>query len=322
MKSFLLISLLSVYLVCFLPTSLLWAREPIEPLPVEIDYDIKKAEIGKALFTDKILSKDRSISCASCHDIDLGGADKRVVSIGVGGLKGNVQSPTVFNSRYNFKQFWNGRVDSLLEQASGPVHNPTEMGMDKDEVEKRINASEKFQKLFSRNFLDNGKFYQFNDPITYDMVIEAIAEFEKALVTPNSKFDRYLRGEEQLSQLEASGYQLFKNLGCVTCHNGINIGGNSFQKMGTIIPYTYKESYPDRYSFTLKPYHKNVFKVPTLRNIALSAPYFHDASAKTLEQAIKTMSHHNLGYNISDQQIKKFIAFLNTLTGEKPAILE
>lgn len=312
-----MICLLFVCLTYLFPAGLLWAREPIEPLPVQPEYDQQKAAIGKVLFSDPILSQDRSISCASCHNIFSSGADSRSVSLGVGGVAGDVQSPTVFNSRYNFKQFWNGRVDSLKEQAGEPVHNPAEMAMDKEKVEQRINASKKYQVLFS-----NKECYQFSDSITYDMVIEAIAEFEKALVTPNSKFDRYLRGEEQLSQLEASGYQLFKNLGCVTCHNGVNIGGNSFQKMGTIIPYAYKEVYPDRYSVTQKEYHKNVFKVPTLRNIALSAPYFHDASAKTLDDAIKAMSHHNLGYPISDQQVKKIIIFLNTLTGDKPAILE
>ncbi len=300
----------TIFLICFLLSSSLLAREPIAPLPTSADYDPAKAAIGKLLFSDPILSIDRSIACISCHNIYSGGADSRAVSLGVNGGKGNVQSPTVLNARYNFRQFWNGRAETLLDQASGPIHNPAEMGMNTAEVEKRINASKKYQALFA------------DKPVTFTMVLEAIVEFEKALVTPNSKFDRYLRGELQLNEHEEAGYQTFKQLGCITCHNGINIGGNSFQQMGTIIPYTYDESYPDRYSQTKKEYHKNVFKVPTLRNIALSSPYFHDASAATLADAIKTMSYHNLGYTVTDQQLYALIAFLHTLTGEKPAILD
>lgn len=289
------------------------ADEVITPLPVNPDYDKLKAVIGKNLFFDPILSRDRSVSCNSCHNLKSGGDDNRDVSIGVEGLKGNIQSPTVLNARYNFRQFWNGRAETLIEQATGPIHNPMEMDLDRKEVEKRINASQKYRKLFST--VHKG-------PISYTMVLEAIVEFEKALVTPNSKFDRYLRGEIQLNTQEYNGYQTFKGLGCITCHNGINIGGNSFQKMGMITPYNHKETYPDLYSITKKDYHKNVFKVPTLRNIALLAPYFHDASAKTLEEAVKMMSKHNLGYTISDQQIDELLAFLRTLTGETPVILD
>jgi len=292
----------------------LLAREPIEPLPESADYDLIKAQIGKQLFSDPILSHDKSVSCASCHDLKRGGADSRKVSTGVHGTQGNIQSPTVFNSRFNFKQFWNGRVTTLQEQANGPIHNPVEMAMDSAEVEKRINESEKYQTLFEGK--NNA------DKITFLMIVEALTEFEKALVTPNSKFDRFLRGRERLTSLEEKGYQKFKELGCVTCHNGINLGGNSFQKMGTIIPYTYKDGYPDRHSVTQKEYHKNVFKVPTLRNIALTAPYFHDASAENLKDAIKTMSYHNLGYIIPDEQVEMIHAFLETLTGDKPEILK
>ncbi|MCU7939410.1 MAG: c-type cytochrome [gamma proteobacterium symbiont of Bathyaustriella thionipta] len=309
---------MSAYKLSFLITALLFtqiafANEVITPLPVNPIYDKKKAAVGKILFFDPILSLDRSTSCNSCHDLAAGGADKKEVSIGIDGLKGNIQSPTVLNARYNFKQFWNGRAETLLEQANGPIHNPKEMGLNSLEVEKRINASHKYKTLFS-NYHDG--------PISYLMILEAIVEFEKALVTPNSKFDRYLRGEIQLTELEYAGYQTFKTLGCITCHNGMNIGGNSFQKMGMIIPYIHKEDYPDLYSLTKKDYHKNVFKVPTLRNIALLAPYFHDASAKTLEEAVKIMSKLNLGYIISEQQIKELVAFLNTLTGETPEILD
>ena len=310
-KSFLLCLLFPMQLLLLVPLS--FASEVITPLPLHADYNKKKAHIGKSLFFDPILSKDRSISCNSCHDLKSGGDDNRKVSVGIEGYEGDIQSPTVFNSRYNFKQFWNGRAETLMDQANGPIHNPVEMGLNSEEVEKRINASVKYKKLFATYH----KGY-----ISFNMILEAVVEFEKALITPNSKFDRFLRGEIQLSSQEYAGFQTFKSLGCITCHNGMNIGGNSFQKMGVILPYHFNKKYPDLYSITKKEYHKNVFKVPTLRNIALSAPYFHDGSAKTLEDAIKTMSKHNLGFIITEQQITEIVAFLKTLTGDIPAILD
>lgn len=296
-------------------TVLCSADEPITPLPEILDdVDWEKAKIGKELFYDPILSKDRSISCASCHDIlTSGGADKREVSLGVENQEGNIQSPTVLNARYNFKQFWNGRAETLFDQANGPIHNPVEMAIDAFHIEARLNNSEYYKKLF---FAHTDQKH-----ITFKMVLDAIVEFEKALVTPNSRFDQYLRGEIALSELESRGYQHFKQLGCVTCHNGINIGGNSFQKIGLILPYRYKENFPDLYSITKKERHKNVFKVPTLRNIELTAPYFHDGSITTLEDAVKTMSHYNLGYMHTDKEIKAITAFLKSLTGEMPSIM-
>lgn len=292
------------------------ADEPITPLPKTLtDINWGKAKIGKELFHDPILSEDRSISCASCHDILTGGgADKRAVSLGVENKKGNIQSPTVLNARYNFKQFWNGRADTLLDQANGPIHNPVEMALDAPRIEARLNSSEHYKKLFFT--------LTHQRKITFVMVLDAIVEFEKTLVTPNSRFDQYLRGEISLSPLEKTGYQRFKQLGCITCHNGINVGGNSFQKMGLILPYRHENNYPDLYSITKKEQHKNVFKVPTLRNIELTAPYFHDGSITTLEDAVKTMSHHNLGYVHSDKEIEAITAFLKSLTGEMPAIME
>ncbi len=218
-----------------------FASEVITPLPTLIDFNPDKAAIGKQLFFDTILSHDRSVSCNSCHNLNNGGSDDRVVSVGINGFKGNIQSPTVLNARYNFKQFWNGRAENLQEQAMSPIHNPLEMGLKSAEVEQRINASKKYQALFARYHRGH---------ISFDMVLEAIVEFEKALVTPNSKFDRYLRGEIHLSSQEQEGYQLFKSLGCITCHNGINVGGNSYQKMGMITLYEHKNTYPDLYSVT------------------------------------------------------------------------
>jgi cytochrome c peroxidase len=305
--------------VFLLPTLLflaaLHATEPIRPIPVEADYDRQKAELGKLLFFDPILSKDQTLSCASCHDFEFGGADRRPVSVGVGKQMGNIQSPTVLNARYNFKQFWNGRAENLLEQAAGPIHNPVELDMTPEAVTRRIDDTPFYREQFA-------SIYGSDLPISYQMILETIVEFEKALTTPNSRFDRYLRGELELSDAEMKGYQTFKTLGCITCHNGINIGGNSFQRMGIIHPYRYDERYPDLYSATHDDLFKNVFKVPTLRNIELTAPYFHDASAENLEKAVKIMSHHNLGFTPTDEQVRSLVAFLKSLTGDLPEILE
>ena len=290
------------------------ANEPISPIPLNTNYNKSKALIGKELFHDTSLSKDHSTSCLSCHNIYRGGADKRVVSLGFEQQKGNIQSPTVFNSKYNFVQFWNGRAKNLLEQADGPLTNPIEHNMDEKLIQDRVNQSKKYKKLFKRTY---GV-----DFITYTLVLDAIVEFEKALITPNAKFDKYLRHEIKLTQNESYGYKLFKHYGCITCHNGINIGSNSFQKFGTFIEYNTKTPYPDRSDITNSPLDKNVFKVPTLRNINLTAPYFHDGNAHTLSEAINKMAIHNLGFDISKKDIHYIEAFLKCLDGEKPKILE
>ncbi|RLA70475.1 MAG: cytochrome B6 [Epsilonproteobacteria bacterium] len=300
-------------LLLFLTTILM--ASSIRPLPQQLDdINIAKATLGKKLFSDTILSEDKTISCHSCHNFNYGGADPRKVSLGINMNAGNIQSPTVYNARYNFKQFWNGRANTLLDQADGPVHNPMEMGMDATVIEARLNKDIAYKRAF--------KAVYGSSKILYAQVLDAIVEFEMALVTPNAKFDRFLRGEISLSEQEMNGYIAFKKRGCITCHNGINIGSNAFQKMGLFHPYDFNVSYPDRYSVTHKEYDKNVFKVPTLRNIVLTAPYFHDASAKTLEEAIKTMAHHNLGVRMKQKDIDTIILFLKTLTGERPSILD
>ncbi len=295
-------------------TLTLFANEPISPIPTEVKFNLEKAKLGKKLFFDTILSKDNSTACVSCHNVFDGGADSNVVSSGYANKKGNIQSPTVLNSRYNFKQFWNGRARNLTQQADGPINNPAEHNMDAKTVENRINDSIEYKRLFKSVY---GTSY-----ISYTQVLEAIVEFENALTTPNSKFDRFLRDEIQLTKDEKEGYILFKQNGCITCHNGINIGGNSFQKMGTFLEYELKSDYPDRSKITNNPNHKNVFKVPTLRNINKTAPYFHDGSAKTLKEALTIMAKHNLGIKLEDKEVEKIIAFLKTLDGEKPKILE
>jgi cytochrome c peroxidase len=291
------------------------AIEPIRPLPQQLsDITLEKAKLGRTLFLDTILSSDQTVSCSSCHSFEHGGADPRDVSLGVNGRPGIMQSPTVYNSRYNFKQFWNGRASNLHEQTSGPLMAHVEMNMSPETIEMRINQSDYYREAFAALY-GEGK-------VTFNNIVDAIVEFEKALVTPNSRFDRYLRGELTLTKDEQMGYAKFKSLGCVTCHNGINVGANTFQKMGLIREYPYDPKYLDRYAVTKKEYHKNVYKVPTLRNITLTAPYFHNAKAKDLDDAIYTMGYYNLGIKISRQDITLLHKFLETLEGERPAILD
>jgi cytochrome c peroxidase len=291
-----------------------YAGEPISPIPIEAIGDIKKARLGKKLFFDTILSKDNSTACLSCHDVFNGGADSKIVSVGFENKKGNIQSPTVLNAKYNFRQFWNGRATNLLEQADGPMNNPVEHNMNPNAIEERLNNSDKYKKEFNEVYGVSR--------IKYQLVLNAIVEFENSLTTPNSKFDKFLRQEIQLSSNEQEGYTLFKQFGCITCHNGVNIGANSFQKMGTFLEYDSNNTYPDRFAITKKESHKNVFKVPTLRNITLTAPYFHDGSAKTLKEALETMSKYNLGQNLTNKEMEKIISFLGTLEGQTPKILE
>ncbi|MBU0631736.1 c-type cytochrome [bacterium] len=295
-------------------SNIVHATEPISPIPCKIEYDRQKALLGYRLFVDTTLSSDKTTSCLSCHDIfQTGGADKNVVSIGVQNRIGNIQSPTVLNACYNFKQFWNGRARTLYEQASGPIHNPVEMDMNTSKVEKRLNASDEYRKLFHNVYKSNS--------IKFSQVIDAIVEFEKALTTPNSRFDKYLNGEDVLTKDEIAGYNLFKQIGCITCHNGVNIGGNAMQKFGLFEEYKNAHTYPDLYSITNDPVYKNVFKVPTLRNIAQTAPYLHDGSAKTLKDVVQQMARYQLGTKLSDKEIDSIVLFLKTLDGQLPDIL-
>jgi cytochrome c peroxidase len=289
----------------------LYAHGLIETIPETVKYDKAKAELGKLLFFDTEFSLDKKISCASCHNPAQGWADKRKVSIGSYGRKGDIQSPTVLNAGFNFRQFWNGRAKNLKDQIKGPVENTHEMGISKKGVIEILNSSEYYKKLFKKAY--------HTDKITFGMYADAIAEFEKALITPDCKFDLYLKGKAKLTKKEEEGYILFKKYGCITCHNGINIGGNSFQKMGVIFPI--KDCTKDRYSVTHNSLDKCVYKVPTLRNIALTAPYFHDARTYSLYEAVQIMAYHNLGFKLSKSDAEKIVIFLKTLTGKTPAIM-
>lgn len=300
-----------IYLIFFISQNLI-AKEILTPIPENIKFNKKKALLGKKLFQDPILSLNKTLSCESCHQLSNGGDDNSKFSTGINNQIGNINSPTVFNAFFNIAQFWDGRAKDLKEQAKGPIENPIEMGNKFPILIQRLKKDENYTKYFN---------YIYEDGITKDNIADAIAEFEKALITPNSKFDNYLRDRENsLSKEELAGYELFKNYGCISCHNGVNLGGNFFQKFGVIYPYI-DNSNLGRYSVTKNDEDKYYFKVPTLRNIALTSPYFHDGSQKDLKIVIKIMGHYQLGRDLNDKDINLLYKFLLTLTGQKPKIL-
>lgn len=289
-----------------------FASEPIQPLPLEVKLDTKRVAIGEKLFNDKRLSKDNTLSCASCHALDTGGVDRAQFSTGIGGAKGPINAPTVFNSGFNFRQFWDGRAASLEEQAAGPVHNPIEMGS---------NWSEVMEKLGRDQALISEMKSAYPDGLQPKNIQDAIAVFERSLVTP-SRFDRYLRGDKPaITAEEQQGYQLFKSYGCIACHQGVNVGGNMYQVFGVIGDYFKKRGGVNdadlgRYNVTKSEVDKHVFKVPSLRNVALTAPYFHDGSAATLDAAVDVMFRFQLGRSAPAKDKELIVKFLRSLNGE------
>jgi cytochrome c peroxidase len=291
------------------------ADEPIKPLPQKLTLDARKVELGKAMFNDKRLSKDNSLACASCHDIaGKGGADGRVTAVGINGQVGPINTPTVLNASYNFRQFWNGRAASLEEQAAGPVHDPMEMGSNWTEVLGKLNQDTALVGKFAAIYKDGLKPANIQD---------AIATFERSLVTP-SRFDRFLRGDAKaINENEAKGYALFKTYGCVACHQGVNVGGNMYQQFGVMDEYFKVRGKPmtqadlGRYNVTKLDNDKHVFKVPSLRNVELTAPYFHDGASATLEEAVDVMFRFQLGRTAPAADKGLIVQFLKTLTGEK-----
>jgi cytochrome c peroxidase len=290
--------------------------EPIQPIPLSLKQDPARVEIGRSLFNDPRLSINSRVSCASCHDLKKGGADGRDHSLGMDGKPTNVNTPTVLNAAFNFKQFWNGRSHSLEDQVDHVVRNPVEMGSKWDEIIRRVSNDPKYKTAFAAAYKDG---------VTQANIQSALATYERTLITPNSRFDKYLRGDaDAITAAEKAGYAKFKQYGCVACHQGVNVGGNMFQKFGVMGDYFEKRGNPTeadlgRYLVTRVEADKHVFKVPSLRNVALTAPYFHDASAKTLEDAVDVMFRYQLGRVASKEDKEAIVRFLNTLTGELEA---
>ena len=306
--------------VALVAAAVAWANgsiEPIRPIPVEVAVDPARAALGERLFHDPQLSKDNTVSCATCHDLERGGDDGRPMSVGVGDSMGVVNAPTVFNVAFNFKQFWDGRADTLEAQIDGPITSPVEMGSLWPDVVAKLYRDETYPAEFAAIYADG---------INRANVKNALAEFMRALTTPNSRFDAWLAGDRNaLNDTEERGYALFKSYGCASCHQGANVGGNMFQVFGVINSYFTRrgnitEADRGRFNVTGNDADMHAFKVPSLRMAAHTAPYLHDGTAWTLRDAVDIMFEFQLGREAPDSDKDAIVAFIRTLAGERAAI--
>ncbi len=285
----------------------------IRPLPEQTFQDPRKVALGAELFHDPRLSHDDTLACASCHVLAMGGTDRVARSVGIGGAVSAVNAPTVFNRGFNFVQFWDGRAATLEDQIDGPIHDPGELGSNWPEILGKLRRDPDYMDAFENIYRDG---------LRLDNVKDAIATYERSLITPNARFDRFLRGDtDAITDQEKIGYQRFTSLGCISCHQGLNVGGNMFQKFGVMGDYFadrggITEADYGRYNVTGEEEDRHVFKVPSLRNVALTAPYFHDGSTGTLQEAIRVMGKYQLGRSLQADEVASLVAFLNTLTGE------
>lgn len=272
----------------------------------------EKITLGRTLYYENRLSKGQELSCNSCHKLDQYGVDNQPTSTGHKGQLGNRNSPTVYNAGLHLAQFWDGRAADLEAQAKGPVLNPVEMAMaDEKTVVATLKSMPEYEKMFAAAFPGD------KDAITYDHMAQAIGAFERKLVTP-SRWDKFLNGDQAaLTDEEKAGFNKFVATGCLACHNGVAVGGGSYQKLGAVVPWP-KETDTGRAAVTKSDADKMFFKVPSLRNIEKTNPYFHDGSVATLEEAIKLMGKHQLGKDLSDEDIKSIATWLKSLTGELP----
>ena len=289
--------------------------EPVRPVDTYIEYDPAKAELGFDLFHDTRLSVDNTVSCASCHDLATAGVDNHQYSHGVNDLMGGVNAPTVFNAVYNFVQFWDGRAATLAAQAAGPPLNPVEMASSSfDEIIAKLQADKAFAKKFNAVYPDG---------MTEANLTDAIEHFERTLITPGSRFDKWLMGDDSaLTADELEGYELFKKYDCATCHAGKNLGGLSYELMGLRRHYFAErgleltEEDNGRYKETKNERDRHRFKVPGLRNVEHTWPYYHDGTRHTLEQAVLDMGKYQSGVDLAQAEVDKITAYLKTLTGE------
>lgn len=290
------------------------------PIPKNNPMTTAKIELGKMLFFDPRLSRDGRTSCNSCHNVMSSGTDNTRVSQGIKGQLGGRNSPTVWNAAFQSVQFWDGRAKSLEEQAVGPLTNPIEMGMaSHDSVVSRIKLIPDYLKAFMKAFPRD------KNPVTIDNVGKAIAAYERTLITPGSDYDR-----DRMSALAKKGKRTFEQVGCISCHSGVNFSGPQLPEgVGFYQTFpTFKDNeYVDKYDFlddegrmahTKNEEDKHKYRVPTLRNIALTAPYFHNGKVKTLDEAVRVMGAVQLNKKLTDDQVKEIVAFLNALTGKFP----
>lgn len=295
---------------------------PIPHSPPEIEdnpHNPVKLELGKALFFDPRLSKSRSISCNSCHNVGTGGVDNLPKSIGHGGQEGRRNAPTVFNSVFNIALFWDGRARKLREQAKMPIQTAFEMNNTPQDVVATLNSIPGYVEMFSKAFPDEP------NPVTFENVGKSLELFQTSLITPDSPFDRYLRGEENaMNPKQLSGLSKFISHGCVTCHRGINVGGNAFFTFGMMrAPKERIRPSGDRgrMEVTGRALHDYTFRVAPLRNVARTAPYFHSGVVWDLHEAVRIMAQSQLNAVLSDEDIDDIVAFLESLTGQQPKIV-
>jgi len=282
---------------------------PIQPIPTIKSIDADWLKLGKALFNSPLLSKNNTIACASCHLIGQGGDDGFPVSVGINGSVGDRNAPTVLNSVFSFRQFWDGRSSDLAEQAVGPIHNPIEMGSNFEEVIGKLKQVPEFVKTF--NALNPAG-------ITEQAIVQAIVTFEESLITPNAPIDRFLLGDKNaLTEQQKIGYQKFVSFGCVSCHQGRNIGGNLYQRIGRIteVPEKLLQD-TGRFKLTQNEFDRFVFKVPSLRNINQTAPYFHNGSVATLAEAVTIMAKGQLGIDLKKEDIGDLLALFEAFNGQ------
>lgn len=292
------------------PTQLeVFGRLPTSMATMESPANSARVALGRMLYYDTRLSIDGSVSCNTCHPLAAYGVDHRPVSLGVKGQSGTRNAPTVFNAAGHVAQFWDGRAPTVEEQAKGPILNPVEMGMPSgDAVTQRLRALAEYRAAFTAAFPGEA------DPVTYDNVGTAIGAFERRLVTP-SRWDAFLAGDTAaLTPDEKRGLNTFATLGCTACHRGTYVGGERFEKVGLVEPW------PDqgdlgRYAVTHRRGDRHVFKVPSLRNIARTGPYFHDGQVATLEEAVRRMARYQLGRELSEREVISVVTWLTSLTG-------
>ena len=295
------------------------------PAPADNPTTPDKVELGKMLYFDTRFSATGTVSCFSCHNVMEGGDDHRLSSIGVHGQKGGRNSPTVYNAAFHSVQFWDGRAPSLEEQAKGPVVNPVEMGMkDLDEAISRLRAIPGYKPYFD-------KVYGAGDSVTVDNAAKAVAAYERTLITPNSAYDRYVKGDKKaLNAQQVRGMQAFDSVGCTSCHSGPAFNGPAlppgqgfFMKFPTYTDNAYIAKYkldadPGRFEATKKPEDKHMWRVPTLRNLSYTAPYFHNGSVGSLDEAVLVMGKTQLNKTLNAGEVGDIVAFLGALDGEFP----
>lgn len=294
-------------------------NEPIRPIPDSIAVDAAKVQLGKELYHDTRLSGDGTVSCATCHGIETAGVDNDQFSEGIAGQLGGINAPTSYNAVFNFVQFWDGRAATLAEQAAGPPLNPVEMGSKSfEEIAAKLSEDADFSKRFLASYPEG---------INEKTITDAIAEYEKTLLTPNSPFDLYLKGDKTaMTEEQIEGYAIFKDYKCATCHAGVNMGGLSYELMGQRDNYFQNreineksgltDSDNGRWAQTKVERDRYRFKTPTLRNVALTWPYYHDGSVTTLEKAIEMMAEFQVGRKMSESEIAKVKTFLDAQTGQ------